>query len=151
MSNEMKQTNRPSLSDDALDALVRDALANSAAEAAPTGLSRKIADAAMETPQETILTGGRSQAAEVARWHWPLFWPSAAGVAASAMIGFFAGTGQLPVNTVTEPLGITISLEAPSSVDPWEDVEVIAGLTGGSLTDFSGTFEPANPLVGGTR
>ena len=132
--------NKQILSDEAVDAMVRKALAGQADAAVATGLSLKIADTAMQSAQETVWSG-TSQQVQPTRpcsWAWPVLWPSMAGVAASAMLGFFAGTGQLPVTNITEPLGITLAQLDYAEDDPWADVELMSGLTGGFVTDFSG-------------
>jgi|AACY02.2.fsa_nt_gi hypothetical protein len=132
--------NKKLLSDEAMDGLVRQALAREADAAVRPGLSLKIADTAMQTAQEPVWsrTPQQVQPTRTRSWAWPVLWPSMAGVAASAMLGFFAGTGQLPVTNITEPLGLNLAQLTVVEDDPWADVEVMSGLTGGFVTDFSG-------------
>lgn len=132
--------NKQIRSDEAVDAMVRQALAREADAAVAPGFSLKIAETAMQSAQETVWssTSQQVQPTRPRSWVWPVLWPSVAGVAASALLGFFVGTGHVPMDTITEPLGITLAQLDDFSDDPWADVEVLSGLTGGFVTDFSG-------------
>ncbi|MEO0391905.1 MAG: hypothetical protein AAF213_01520 [Pseudomonadota bacterium] len=128
-----------------LDRWVHHAMADEAA-ATPPGLSQQIAARALEQVQSTPeQSGGRAEVRSTGRsWVWPVLWPSAASVAVSALMGFFAGTGQLPVPLGTDLLNaIPPGYVAPNAgVDPWADTDLLAGLGGGFGFDAGLSFDP---------
>ncbi|MEM6903516.1 MAG: hypothetical protein AAF556_09805 [Pseudomonadota bacterium] len=121
-------------SEQALDRLVRQALNREASTLGTTDLARRIALDAAAGRQAAARSQRPMGRQQFAPWFskpaW-LIWPSAAALAASAMIGFFAGTGALPVS------------EYVSFQDPLTEIDrQLAGVTGGFTTGFDlGTAE----------
>lgn len=81
--------------DDKLDQLVAQALGRESEALATPDLAARIALDAAAEPQQAPVVRQRARPAFY-RPAW-LVWPSAAALAASALIGFFAGTGVLQV------------------------------------------------------
>ncbi|MBV6633944.1 MAG: hypothetical protein KI792_13040 [Alphaproteobacteria bacterium] len=86
-------------SDQALDQLIRQAMAQEARDLGTADLASRIAlDAAagpQQVPANTRQVARQGSFGWLPRPNW-LIWPSAAALAASAAIGFFAGAGTLP-------------------------------------------------------